>query len=308
MGTLPPNTIFYSDIASDNVTAEIRHIDPNGANDALFGTLGAQFAAFGPNSAPDAAANAKVVFAFQPVSGGNYGIYSNSSLTNVGAKTLLSPTFSNVFGIQVTPNGHTVIFNATQDPDPTPHLYETPIGGSTAVILDDAEDFTLSPDGNRAVYTKLNPDFGDIYTIRLDGTGMQQITNTPNLDERQPSYSRDGSKIAFSGASTDGSSVDLYTISSTGANVTQVTNTADLLEVGPSFNDDGSKLSYAGFSTVDPALSGVYTVNSNAAGSTASRVLVKASSTILSTTYWTSLLGRSRSRLTLDLQLRRPRK
>ncbi|MEI2777652.1 MAG: hypothetical protein V9G19_17125 [Tetrasphaera sp.] len=60
----------------------------------------------------------------------------------------------------------------------------------------------FSPDGRRIVFAKsetANPDVGDLYLMRADGTRVARLTNTPTVNEGFPSFSRDGSKIAFLG-------------------------------------------------------------------------------------------------------------
>jgi Tol biopolymer transport system component len=56
-------------------------------------------------------------------------------------------------------------------------------------------DPAWSPDGKRLAFSKVR---GDIYTIKLDGTGLRQLTDTKDVSEAEPAWSPDGKQIAFS--------------------------------------------------------------------------------------------------------------
>jgi Tol biopolymer transport system component len=60
----------------------------------------------------------------------------------------------------------------------------------------------------------------DIWVMNADGTGMTNLTNHPSFDS-EPTWSPDGSKIAFS--STRNGPAELYVMNADGSGVTQIT-------------------------------------------------------------------------------------
>lgn len=76
-----------------------------------------------------------------------------------------------------------------------------------------------SPDGTKIAFLRRDQagDDADIYTVKPDGTGLINITNTPSRDEGLPSWSPDATKLAFSAAGNvwkmnpDGSSPGMLT-------------------------------------------------------------------------------------------------
>jgi TolB protein len=55
---------------------------------------------------------------------------------------------------------------------------------------------TLSPDGQRMVFTSLKDGDLDIYTMKIDGTDIRRLTSQPGYDGG-PFYSPDGKKIVY---------------------------------------------------------------------------------------------------------------
>jgi Tol biopolymer transport system component len=49
-----------------------------------------------------------------------------------------------------------------------------------------------SPDGAELVFGLETDKSGDIYTVRVDGSDLTQITDTPSIDERWPDWGTNG--------------------------------------------------------------------------------------------------------------------
>jgi len=107
-----------------------------------------------------------------------------------------------------------------------------------------------SPDGTKIIFTN-SGDWGpsglkgnDIMTSHIDGTNLQQITNTPG-DEWSPSWSPDGSKIIFY-YSQDGKyeSNEIYSMNSDGTGRQRLTNNTSW-DGMPRWSPNGSLICYS---------------------------------------------------------------
>jgi hypothetical protein len=96
----------------------------------------------------------------------------------------------------------------------------------------------ISPDGKTIVFSRSpdgNTESFDLYTIGIDGTGLTQLTNTPNFSETSPSWAPDGTAVAFVGTHIEGRESD-----------------APALEPGESTNANVYLLSLVPINTVTP--------------------------------------------------------
>jgi Tol biopolymer transport system component len=79
----------------------------------------------------------------------------------------------------------------------------------------------FSPDGKRVVFERAErtwPDYSsDLYLINLDGSGLTNITNTPDYVESNPSWSPDGARIIFEGRNTVANENEIYIMDSDGS-------------------------------------------------------------------------------------------
>jgi Tol biopolymer transport system component len=92
----------------------------------------------------------------------------------------------------------------------------------------------------RIVYVSNYAGNNDIYTISIDGTGEQQLTNSP-ADEYDPAWSPDGSKIAF--VRNDGGNRDIWVMNPDGSGQLRLTGSS-ASDRYPSWSPDGKAIAF----------------------------------------------------------------
>jgi Tol biopolymer transport system component len=143
--------------------------------------------------------------------------------------------------IDWSPDGSTILYTRTTLADNGyfhPALYSVPAaGGLPHRIAREAGEPAWSPDGRRIAFigvgdhngTRCPGDecsyAGELYVMNADGSGRTRLTNGKG-DERAPSWSSDGRRIAFQSDRNypDGEKPELYSIAPDGSCMTWLTN------------------------------------------------------------------------------------
>lgn len=115
--------------------------------------------------------------------------------------------------------------------------------GSNQTRLTFDDEFTLdyypawSPDNTKIIFRSNRGDgYVELWRMNADGGGLTQVTTDLNFNETQPTYSPDGTKIAFGRESNAGELNDIFTISAAnGGGLANLTNTASQNEEYPSW-------------------------------------------------------------------------
>lgn len=156
--------------------------------------------------------------------------------------------------IDVAPSDDVIVFNATGTGERD--LYLLHLSDMSVTRIAETPDYEISPrfspDGKTIVYAAgIRGDRADhIFTIRLDGTGQQQLTSA-SADDTDPCYSPDGSTIAFArdtsytyglGPKWDGGGV-ICVVNADATGERQLTSD-DEFAYSPCFSPDGKQVIY----------------------------------------------------------------
>ena len=115
------------------------------------------------------------------------------------------------------------------------------------------ESPAVSPDGGRVVFTRSSPysDDEDIYLVEMDGAGLENLTDSPSIEEGAPAWSPDSSKIAFP---SEGA---LWTMGPDGSEKRRI---AEGTFGTPAWSPDGSKIA---FDSLRDVKRGIYVMNAD---------------------------------------------
>lgn len=130
-------------------------------------------------------------------------------------------------------------------------IYTTPEGAATRTELtqSSATQPRISPRGDAVVYCSLNAKTGkrDIWRISDKGGNSENLTNTPDVDEFDPAWNSNGSRIAFvsdrgeNGSEAKQRNYDIWTMDGNGKELTQVTTNGSW-DDGPAWDPSGSAI------------------------------------------------------------------
>jgi Tol biopolymer transport system component len=147
----------------------------------------------------------------------------------------LTPVSSDNATVAAAPRGGRIAFSSTRG-DGTQRLYTANADGSAAKLVlpsppgpETADvEADWSPRGNQLLFDRFTfggPLTSDLYVVRADGSGLRQLTNTPDRLDLQPAWSPDGTKITFLGITAIGTPDEhnaLYTMNSDGSGLTEI--------------------------------------------------------------------------------------
>lgn len=157
--------------------------------------------------------------------------------------------------------------NAQYSPDGSKILYtDSGVGAGLGIMDADGTDKVkifnsfstiivpkFSTDGQKIAFSSTEPGNQEIYTVNVDGSNVQRLTNDSNPDT-SPSYSPDGSNILFV-SGRDGNNYQLMGMDINGANQDFLFETAED-KLAPSYSPDTIPVSSFSYSSSysDPVL------------------------------------------------------
>jgi len=284
--------VFFSDSpdqANGTFVTDYRYITPSTTNtpgtaNTLYVELAATFGAVAFNSV-----NQTKYFSFQADGNSPYGIYSNTTFSTTGAKSIVAPTYSFVGAIQVSPDGTTLYYLAATGAN-NPQIFTVPVGGGVApTALDFAENMQLNAAGNQLVYSKLIGLSPQLFVRGIAPTSTPtRITNNAFQDD-QPQWNKAGTQIVYI-SNPSGNADDIFLVNPDGSGGKQVTNTPNADERSPSFNGAGTSISFVA-RDIDLNKTGIFT-ETLGTGTDVNRNLVVQDASVLDGTYWTDAHGR----------------
>jgi TolB protein len=153
------------------------------------------------------------------------------------------------YGAFYSPDGSKILYELyDQTTSPlSSDLYLMNIDGTQRTRLTYTDNIigrhSFSPTGQQIIFEYYS-DFGyQIYTINVDGSGLNQLTDTLSNKNLFPVYSPDGNKIIF--VSYNGDKSDIYMMDSDGTNKTNLTND-ETPKSSPLFSPEGDKIIFSG--------------------------------------------------------------
>ena len=139
----------------------------------------------------------------------------------------------------VSPDGKTVIMDLQNN------LWSLPIGGGKARKLNN--DFLepsrphWSPTGDLVAFQSYTTGTFHIWVMKPDGSGLHQVTDGHG-DDREPRFSPDGKRIAFSSDRAFAGTYDIWVVDVATGALTRWTHSDTTDEFEPSWTPDGSEI------------------------------------------------------------------
>lgn len=107
--------------------------------------------------------------------------------------------------------------------------------------IDEARSPRFDPTGEWIAFEVRGPDAGDLYRVRVDGSGLERLTSGSD-DDRQPAWTPDGQALVFS-RGDGGSEGDLWRLDLASGDLERLTF-APGREGWPDVSPDGSAVAY----------------------------------------------------------------
>jgi Tol biopolymer transport system component len=140
-----------------------------------------------------------------------------------------------------SPDGKTVAFYGADVNVDEPHVF--------LIDTDGGEQTQLKPEmrgrwpswsaSGKIAFDNGGPNSGDIFVVNADGSGLEQLTNSPAARNIRPDWSPNGKKIAFT-SRRDGND-EIYVMNADGSEPTRLTNNT-FTDNAPSWSPNGKQI------------------------------------------------------------------
>jgi TolB protein len=160
-----------------------------------------------------------------------------ATVSPVGAQSVNLP------GSCWTASGDLIAFSS--DVDGVDRVYVAPAAGGPARVATPrnlvAFEPSFAPGGRWISFQRVLAGRSEIWKVRVDGSGLRQLT--AGHDDREPNWSPSGDRIVFQRHS--GGQADLWTIDPSGGHARNLTRTPQLEETDASWSPDGRYLVFS---------------------------------------------------------------
>ncbi len=161
-------------------------------------------------------------------------------MSNISEATTVTITEGTNISVSVSPDGKSAVMELQGV------LWKVPVNGGIAKRITgnyvDPSYPEWSPDGEKIVFQSYLTGNFHIYMMNPDGTNMKQLTHGP-YDHREPTFSSNGTKVAFSSDRGGTGSYDIWVLDLMTNELKQWTNT--LTEVyQPTWSPSGDEIAY----------------------------------------------------------------
>lgn len=147
-----------------------------------------------------------------------------------------------VYNIQFIPNTTKILYTWNS------YLYIINYNNNEINIINDTLQVgstRVSANGEKILFYRGNNGYGDLYICNIDGTNVQQLTNSPQTIENYQSFSYDAEKIVYVAKTED--KTKNYTICTLNINKNEVDTlitSVNCMLTHPIFSPDGEKIYY----------------------------------------------------------------
>lgn len=276
----PPHTLFWlialivvvcfiAGVKSERVDAQaangriaftsnnvIYTVNPDGSDVQQLTPFGNGFFDHFPAWSPD---GAKIAFGRQTFTEQSQIYVMNADGTN---PTRITNNSSSDREPAWSPDGTKIAFVSSRDGNEEIYVMNADGSNQTRLTNNTAFDFDAawSPDGTKIVFASSRdfPPVGniasafEIYMMNANGSNQVRLTNNTVVDA-QPTWSPDGTKIAFS-SQRDGLPL-IYLMNPDGSNVTNATQSTTFDASDPEWSPDGTAIAFTSYQRVGPQTS-----------------------------------------------------
>jgi TolB protein len=137
-----------------------------------------------------------------------------------------------------------IVFASQAPKDMTPFIEVMDANGSHVRRLGPGVEPALSADGTRIAFVRSNGAGTGIWVMGVDGSGLRQITSNPKWMDESPSWSPDGTQIAFARGIAPGRLRRIYVVNVDGTGLEPLTD-PDWDRFEPAWSSDGSQIAFA---------------------------------------------------------------